>query len=136
MHFDPVGRGERRRWLSLTSLVDVVFLLLIFFMLTTSFSQQRNITLDVPGSSSEDSTRTKSAWVGSMLVRVRSGGEIEFGRERVMLESISGKVITLIVDAPDMRFIVRPDVGIPLQDVVLVLDQLRSGGAAQVSLIR
>lgn len=41
--------GFRRRPLSLTSLIDVVFLLLLFFMLTSTFTRHREITLPSAG---------------------------------------------------------------------------------------
>jgi biopolymer transport protein ExbD len=37
---------------------------------------------------------------------------------------------------PDTRFIVRPDSGLPLQEVVQVMDRLREGGATKVTLVR
>lgn len=132
MQFDAAGYVPKRRWLSLTSLIDIVFLLLIFFMLTTSFSQQRKLSLDIPAEKGEGS----SAWQGASLVRIHKGGKIDFNGRQVDAEQLAAKANQLLQKRPNSRFIVRPDAELPLQQVVLVMDQLRTGGANLVSLIR
>ncbi len=132
MQFGAAGYQSKRRWLSLTSLIDVVFLLLIFFMLTTNFSQQRKFSLDIPAEKGEG----KSAWHDATLVRIHEDGIVDFNGRHVIASNISSKVTQLLQDRPTIRFIVRPDSNIPLQQVVQVMDQLRAGGASLVSLIR
>ncbi len=132
MQFDAVGYQSKRRWLSLTSLIDIVFLLLIFFMLTTSFSQQRKMSLDIPAEKGEGN----SAWQGAALVRVHDGGRVDFNGRQVDASKLAAKANQLLQKRPDSRFIVRPDANLPLQQVVAVMDQLRTGGATLVSLIR
>lgn len=132
MQFESSGYQSKRRWLSLTSLIDVVFLLLIFFMLTTSFSQQRKLSLDIPAEKGEG----KSAWQGASLVRVHPGGDIDINGRHIELSLVAQKASQLLQKRPETRFIVRPDADLPLQQVVLVMDQLRTGGATLVSLIR
>ncbi len=132
MHFKPVSLKSRRRWLSLTSLIDVVFLLLIFFMLTTSFSHQRMMELDVPTSQGKG----KNAWQGGALIRVHQAGRIDFNGKPVPLAEIPTRARTLLDKRPDSRFIVRPDPGLSLQETVRVMDRLREGGAETVSLVR
>lgn len=132
MQFEPVGLRTRRRWLSLTSLIDVVFLLLIFFMLTTSFSQQRMLDLDMPASQGKG----KSAWQGGSLVRVHADSRVDFNGMPFHIDQIADKTRQLLEKRPQTRFIVRPDAGLPLQQVVVVMDQLRSGGAGKVTLVR
>lgn len=132
MQFEPVGLRSRRRWLSLTSLIDVVFLLLIFFMLTTSFSQQRMLELDMPASKGKG----KSAWQGGSLVRVHSASQVDFNGRPLHLSAVSEKTQRLLQRRPETRFIVRPDAGLPLQEVIQVMDRLREGGATMVTLVR
>ncbi|HIJ22682.1 MAG: biopolymer transporter ExbD [Gammaproteobacteria bacterium] len=132
MQFQKTGTRSKRRWLSLTSLIDVVFLLLIFFMLTTSFSQQRMMSLDIPANKGKG----QSAWQGGSLVRVHSNGELDLNGKTVKLSELSMKTNQHLLKRPDARFIVRPDPGLRLQEVIAVMDQLRVGGAEMVSLIR
>lgn len=132
MQFEPVGLRNRRRWLSLTSLIDVVFLLLIFFMLTTSFTQQRVLDLDMPASKGKG----ESAWQGGSLVRVHANGQVDFNGRPLSLEQIEARTRLLLEKRPETRFIVRSDAGLPLQEVIQVMDQLRSGGADRVTLVR
>ena len=62
-------RGGGRRMISLTPLIDVVFILLVFFMLASSFTDWRAITLDTPPAA----TRSGSS-EGALLVRVGQDG--------------------------------------------------------------
>src|SRR3546814_18552679 len=64
------SKGGRRRLISLTPLIDVVFILLVFFMLASSFVDWRAIVLDTPAAA----TRA-GASEGALLVRV--------GRDRI-----------------------------------------------------
>ncbi len=133
MQFDPViFNKRRRRWLSLTSLIDVVFLLLIFFMLTTSFSHQRMMALDVPAQQSEG----KGSWQGGALIRIQRSGQIDINGRPVPLDQVALQAQRLLQRRADTRFIVRPESGLNLQEVVRVMDQLRAGGAITVSLVR
>ena len=132
MWFEKVGSPSRRQWLSLTSLIDVVFLLLIFFMLTTSFSQQRMMALNIPAQKGEGG----SSWQGGSLVRVHAGGRIDLNGRAAHLSEVAERTRQSLIKMPQTRFIVRPDAGLPLQEVIQVMDQLRAGGADQVSLVR
>ena len=54
IHMDSLGSGGRRaKPISLTALIDVVFILLMFFMLTSGFSQWQMLELSVPTSSEQ-----------------------------------------------------------------------------------
>lgn len=53
MRIEAVQQRPRRRLISLTPLIDVVFILLVFFMLASSFSQWRTVDLTVAGGGGE-----------------------------------------------------------------------------------
>jgi len=63
----------------LTPMVDVVFLLLIFFMISTTFVEAPGITVKLPKASS----RTSEHKVEEVKVYLSSKGEIFLGKERV-----------------------------------------------------
>jgi biopolymer transport protein ExbD len=52
-------QGQRRRRLSMTSLIDVIFLLLLFFMLTSTFSKYGEVELMAAGQGSKTQDRQK-----------------------------------------------------------------------------
>jgi biopolymer transport protein ExbD len=120
----------RRARVSLTPLIDVVFILLVFFMLASSLLQWRSIDLDA-------STKTAAAPAKgkSIIVDVRTDG-IRIGGETIALDALTRRMAAKIAGTPDQRVLVRPAGGVLLQDAVIVLDRLTAAGVANISLIR
>lgn len=124
------GGVRRRQVISLTPLIDVVFILLVFFMLASSFLEWRTIALDAPASVSAGASVE-----GSLLVDVRTEG-LRLSGEALSLDALVARVESRLAEKPDQRVLVRPAIGVTLQDAVQVLDRLSAAGAADISLIR
>ncbi len=121
---------RRRALISLTPLVDVVMILLIFFMLATSFLDWHAIEVGARGAGS-----TGDPLKGSMLIRVHRDGSLDLNGRRQTLEGVSGRLQRLLESRPDQAISVQPGRGTTLQRVVTVLDRLRRVGAHNVSLV-
>lgn len=127
----PHRRSRRRRSLvSLTPLIDVVFILLIFFMLATSYVEWTGIDVTAPGA------RTGPPSIeGAVLVQVQPDGLRLAGTATTPDELVARITERLKADAA-VRIVVETARDVPLQNVVTVLDLLRGAGAADVSLVR
>lgn len=126
----PPNNGRRRNLISLTPLIDVVFILLVFFMLASSFLNWRSITLDAP-----KQTGTSASLELALLIEVRTDG-LRLGGETMSLERIASRAATALAKKPDRPILVRPDDGVPVQDVVVIVDTLAAAGIGNMSLIR
>ncbi|MDH3282469.1 MAG: biopolymer transporter ExbD [Gammaproteobacteria bacterium] len=124
-------RRRRRPIIGLTPLIDVVFILLIFFMLASSFLDWRAIPLEVPRAGLEPSSE-----VPGILVRIARGGEIDLNGIPVTSGGLARQLARLLQSSPNVRVLVQPQAGVPLQQVVRVLDDLSGAGARHVSLVR
>ena len=135
MHLQFTDLDARpRRWLSLTPLIDIVFLLLVFFMLATQFAREQALPLDVPGRAVASAEASLS---GALLVRVRATGEVDIAGQRVSLDQLQQRVSALIDTRGDEhRVVLRSEQGLNLQRLVQVLDRVRNAGAIHVSLRR
>lgn len=122
--------GRRRALISLTPLIDVVFILLVFFMLASSFLDWRAITLDAPAGAAAGSSAE-----GALLVEVRPDG-LRLSGETVSLDALAARVAERVAATPDHRVVVKPAPGVALQDTVGVLDRLAAAGAADLTLVR
>lgn len=123
---------ERRRGLiSLTPLIDVVFILLVFFMLASNFLEWRSITLDAP----TEATGRGSSIEGTLLIEVRSDGLRMAGRAHT-LDEVVGRVSDQLVKTPSRGIFVKPAPDVSLQETVVVLDALTNAGATNISLIK
>ena len=125
------SRPQRRRTvISLTPLIDVVFILLVFFMLASSFLDWRAIELAAPSTS-----RGQPSDDTPLLIEVRQEGLRLDGRT-LSLDSVAHEVAERLRQEPGQRVLVRPAAGVALQRAVDVLDRLVAAGAADISLIR
>lgn len=122
--------GKRRPLVSLTPLIDVVFILLVFFMLASSYLDWRAIDLSVPAEASAAGTLE-----GALLVEVRSGG-LRLGGVPMAAGELAGRVRERLEEAPETRVLVKPAEGVTLQQAVDVLDRLAVIPGVDVSMIR
>lgn len=123
-------RARKRPLISLTPLIDVVFILLIFFMLASSFLDWRAIDLSAPGRAASG-----GGMEGALVVDVRQDA-LRLSGEAVSLDQLAARVRERVAAKPDQRILVRPADGVILQRTVTVLDLLSSSGVTQLSLIR
>ena len=123
----PAGR---RPLIGLTPLIDVVFILLVFFMLASSFLDWRAIDLNAPAEA-----KARGAMTGALLVEVRVDG-LRLSGETVSLDTLAARVGARLAQKPDQRVLIKPAAGVVLQDAVQVLDRLAAAGVTDLSLIR
>ena len=124
------NRPRRRARVSLTPLIDVVFILLVFFMLASSFVDWRSIRLtagETGGSATPD-------MIGAMLVEVRPEGLRLSGRAMGM-EALVERLSARLRTHPETRILVRPAGGVAMQPVVNLIDRLDAAGARRLDLI-
>ena len=121
--------GRRRALISLTPLIDVVFILLVFFMLASSFLDWRAIDLSAPGRAT-----TGTSMEGTLLIEIRPEG-LRLSGETVSLERLGSRVAERVSERPDQRVLVQPEPGVSLQQAVQVLDRLEVSGVTRMSLI-
>lgn len=118
---------------NLTPLIDVVFLLLIFFMVSTTFEHQSRIQVELPEASAEPTTPE----VESLEIIVDAQGRYFIGEEQVVntqLKTLMGAIAKVIGERTDMPVIVRADANSPHQSVVTVLDATSQLGLTRISL--
>lgn len=119
--------------LNLTPLIDVVFLLLIFFMVSTTFEHQSRIQVELPEASAEPITPEAE----SLEIIVDAQGRYFIGDEQVVnsqLKTLKGAITNVLGDRTDIPVIVRADANSPHQSVVTVLDATSQLGLTRISL--
>ena len=116
-----------RATVSLTPLIDVVFILLIFFMLVSNLQRTNMIDLRV---SDRESAPTQ-AQDRALLVTINRDALLLDG-QHVSLAQLREQVAL----QPQRQVALEPADGVSLQQVVNVLDQLRGAGARQVSFLQ
>ena len=119
----------RRRRISLTALIDVVFILLMFFMLTSTFSQWRAIELQAPVASDE------SPDARPQLVILAADGSLRFQGVDVRVEQVAMLARHHLAPLdPTRALVLLTDGDVSVQEMVAALEQLKAVGAGPVSL--
>ncbi|MEO9902083.1 biopolymer transporter ExbD [Nisaea sp.] len=124
------GRRRPTAEISLTPLIDVVFILLIFFMLASSFLDWRAIGLktaklgNVAGAASE----------GSVLVKLRADGDYLVSGERMSRIDLADRLKTLAGRETKPRVVIEAETGVPVQAVVKTVDMAAESGLTDVTL--
>lgn len=130
MAFAPLAldRPRRRARIGLTPLIDIVFILLMFFMLSSSFVDRHVMDIATP-----------AVVVGApqpsdaLLVELDESG-VRFNGEPIALNRLAARMSPYMAASPGRPVTVRVEAGVALGPMVSVLDALTSAGAANVSL--
>lgn len=127
------GRAHEEPEISLTSLIDVVFTLIIFFVITTTFEPQTAIQLDLPKASVEQTPSPTEP----LVLAIDPQGRYFIGDSEVLKRdpaSLKAALAEAAGDDRDQAVVVRADAQTPHQGVVTALDVLGQLGFARISI--
>lgn len=124
------GKQQSRSLISLTPLIDVVFILLLFFMLASSFLDLNTIELNTPVEGGGSSSIS-----GALLVEVRLNG-VRFAGRYIPLNQLAALIERRLDKHPNRKVLVQPGAGVNLQRTVRVLDRLAAAGVTNMSLMQ
>jgi len=126
----PMKRRERKKVeIPLTPLIDIVFLLLIYFLLTTNFLVEEGIKVNLPQARAS-APRIKT----EIIVRVDRQGKTFFADQEVTLAALSSLLKEKIGSDGDRLVVIKADREVVLNAAVKVMDVARAAGAARLSL--
>lgn len=120
MDFDRTSRRVLN--LPLTPLIDVVFILIIFFMLTTSFMRIESLELMLP------STGKVSDKKEVTHIFIRENGDLILGQRNVEPEELSQTLVRLFSDNPSSPVMLLSAEGVTMQQLVAVMDRVTAAG--------
>ena len=130
MDFSRKTRGKEPPVVNLTSLIDVVLLLLIFFMISTTFVLTPGLKVDLPESSAEEIAQDEK----DIIVVVTVDDEIFIGEDRMNGDSLTEKLREFKDEYPDSNLIIQADEGASHGAVVVVMDSAKRTGFSKLSI--
>lgn len=124
-------RLETRAVVDLVPMIDVVFQLILFFLVSTTFAVLPGISLDLPKSSTAQGVRTNG-----ITITVEADGGLYVNTERVEMEALDAALESLGTDIPRdaVPVSLEADSAVPNGRIVNVLDSLRRTGFVGVNL--
>jgi len=126
---DFEGRARIHSHLDIAPLIDIVFLLLVFFMLTSTFMVPEAIELELPESSS-----AQVSDITPIVVSVNQTGQLALNGERIELEQLRAAIEPLIKQNADAPITLKSDASTRVQQLLQVMDEIRAAGGTDVAL--
>jgi len=124
-------RRRRTPFINIVSLIDILAVLLIFFIVTATFRKpQPQLQINLPDSKSAEATA--AAQKEPAILRVKSENEITLDEKPVTLESLTSSLKKLRESQPSRAIAMQADREAPFGVVVKILDSLRAAGLQDV----
>jgi biopolymer transport protein ExbD len=114
--------------INMSPLIDMVFILLIFFIVTTTFVEETGVEVDKPSAASAAALDKNS-----ILLAVTAQGQVVHGGHEVGIGGVRALVRRLVEQEP-MPVIIQVDRAANADTVLRVIDESKLGGARSVSL--
>jgi len=116
-------------WINVTPLVDIVLVLLIIFMVTTTYMVRAQINVDLPRAASGESEVQKT-----LTFQVRKDGTYLLDNRSVTLERIGAEVARTLEDNPELRAVIAADKHVEYRRVIDLIDTLKNNGLDKFAL--
>jgi biopolymer transport protein ExbD len=117
--------------IDITPMLDIVFILLIFFIVTTSFVKEFGVGMNRP--SNEPPKTEKLSDV--IFIKIDETGLITLGDRPTDIRAIRANIVNALAQKPNAAVVVAASRDSEAGLLVRVVDQARVAGAAQVSLV-
>lgn len=114
--------------IDLTPMLDVVFIMLIFFIVTASFVKEPGIDIDRPDATTSKSIKTP------ILIAVNSEDEVWINKNEVDIRQVKGQVQVLLSDTPKGTIVIQADKSSNIKTLTDVALAAREAGAGEISI--
>ncbi|GAX59271.1 uncharacterized protein SCALIN_C01_0202 [Candidatus Scalindua japonica] len=113
--------------INIASLVDVLFLLLIFFMVTSAFVEQPNIKLELPATRHSEVSKIDRA-----VLTITRDGQLFLHDKPIDKNSLEKELRRMILDTGDEVLVLKADKMVLYGDVVDIMDSAKGAGFKKV----
>ena len=130
----PFGRGredEGENQINLTPMLDVVFIMLIFFIVTATFVKEVGLDVNQPD---DDKPKTVDPDKKSIVVRITNRDRIIIAQRDVDWRSVRANIERLHAENPEAPVIIQPHEDSTTEAMIHVMDSARQAGVYNVSL--
>ena len=117
--------------LNLTPLIDIVFLLLVFFMLTAHFVEEKQIALQLPTAASSEALSSEEV----VTVSIDQAGMYYLSGEPIHADVLQSRLTQLFTQFPKLILQLKADQQVSYEKVVHVLDSARIVGIDNMDIV-
>ena len=121
-------KKEEESGIDLTPMLDVVFIMLIFFIVTTSFVKESGIDVSRPSAKT-----AKKKQRATILVAISQSGEIWIQKRKIDIHSVQANIERLHAESPEGTVVIQADKRAETGLLVDVMDQVRLAGVKSIA---
>lgn len=125
-HIDSEGEEST---VDMTPMLDIVFIMLIFFIVTTSFVKESGVQVNRPTADSAQQDKK-----GNIMVAIKPNGEVWIDKRAVDIRSVRANIEKLKAESPESGVVIQADTDARTGMLVDVMDQIRLAGIMNISL--
>ena len=115
--------------INITPMLDVVFILLIFFIVTANFIKEPGLEVNRPDSETAEPTEN-----AAILIAVGNAGEIYMDGRRIDKRQVKANVVRLLAENPQGSVVIQADEKATADTIMAVMDGAREAGVYKISL--
>ncbi|MGV6827339.1 MAG: ExbD/TolR family protein [bacterium] len=115
--------------IDLTPLMDIVFIMLIFFIVTTSFIKESGVDINRPQANTAERKEK-----GNIMIAITENDEIWIDKRRVDIRAVRANVERLKAENPEGSVVIQADKNSKNGLLVQVMDQARMAGVSNLSI--
>ena len=123
------GHEEESEEINLTPMLDVVFIMLIFFIVTATFIKEAGIQVDRPATTTADKQED-----AAILIAISESNEIWIDRQERDPRAVRGIIERLHAENPKGSIVIQADAESSNEMLVVVMDAARAAGVANVAI--
>lgn len=112
----------------LTPMLDIVFIMLIFFIVTSSFVKEAGIAVERPQAAHGQPTEQ-----ATLVIAISAEGDVWLDKQRLDIERVAVNVKRLLTEQPTDSAVIQADRNARHGTVVRVMDQLKAAGIANIA---
>ena len=116
--------------INITPLIDIVFLLLVFFMLATSFIQKSTIEINLSSGKTVKIDNEKN----TAVVILNKKGLIYLNNKLIKVTNIRNEINNIVKKNPKYRILIKSHKKIPVQKVIRLIEEVRLAGTDNIKL--
>ena len=117
--------------INITPMLDVVFILLIFFIVTANFIKEPGLEVNRPDSETAEPTEN-----AAILIAVGNAGEIYMDGRRIDKRQVKANVVRLLAENPQGSVVIQADEKATADTIMAVMDGDREAGVYNISLAK
>ncbi|MFT6732486.1 MAG: biopolymer transport protein ExbD [Polaribacter sp.] len=123
-----VGLKQDEAQIDMTPMLDIVFIMLIFFIVTASFVKESGITVEKP--TAETATKRPKA---NIFIGIDNRGDIYMLKNKVDKDAVKAGLEDMLLENPESTIVVQADSRAEAESLLAVLDAAKAAGVKNIS---